>query len=174
MKRLAPSALAALFAFGLFYITAPADAGSPVPCATSKGYCYSKHGGMQCHGHGHRKGHGYPGAAAGKAHPYGPKRMDRIAYNQASGYSWHGNYKYTQWGVPVALVVPPTAEWHAEWGWGVSENRVYRLNHQFQREYPGETGVVVDGYGGGMFKPTPIWPSDTTQFGVYPVRGPWD
>jgi len=37
----------------------------------------------------------------------------------------------------------------------------------FQRPYPGP-------YGGGVgFLPTPYWPSDTRQFGIYPVRGPW-
>ena len=41
-----------------------------------------------------------------------------------------------------------------------------RLDHQFGRNYPG------GGYG-GAYRTTPIWPSDTTQFGVYNVRGPW-
>ena len=105
------------------------------------------------------------------AHPYGRRLIDRRAYNQASGYNWHGDYAYTPWGVPVALVAPPTADKAAEWGWGVSQTRVYRLDHQFQRPYPGQYEVEVGGPG---FYPTPIHPSDTTQFGVYPVRGPWD
>ena len=53
------------------------------------------------------------------------------------------------------------------WGWGVGSSRLERLDHQFSRNYPG--------YGpfGGAYRTTPIWPSDTTQFGVYYVRGPW-
>lgn len=160
MKRLAPAGIVALFAIGALLQTTPATAGHPVPYATCNGYSYCPHQGL------HRGR-----ALARQAHPYGPTRMDRVAYNHASGYNWHGEYKYTQWGVPVALVVPPNAEWHAEMGWGVSETRVYRLNHQFQREYPGEAYAVP---GAPRFKPTPIHPSDTTQFGVYPVRGPWD
>ncbi|MCE9547330.1 MAG: hypothetical protein K8T25_17800 [Planctomycetia bacterium] len=81
---------------------------------------------------------------------------------------WHGDYYHTEWGTPVALVVPPTAEKSREMGWGVGNTRMRRIYNQFGRQYPGE----VDG-GGAPFRPTPQWPSDTTQFGVYYVRGPW-
>lgn len=79
---------------------------------------------------------------------------------------WHGEYYHTGWGVPVALVVPPTVGRVTEYSWGVSGTRVTPLYRQFNREYPGAVNA-------GGFLPTPKWPSDTAQFGVYPVRGPW-
>jgi hypothetical protein len=81
---------------------------------------------------------------------------------------WHGHYYHIGWGGPVALVVPPTAEMTSDYSWGVAGTRVTRIDHQFQRPYPG--GYYWTGYG---FAPTPRWPSDTAQFGVYYVRGPW-
>jgi hypothetical protein len=85
---------------------------------------------------------------------------------------WHGNYYYTQWGAPVALVIPPTAEMHADYSWGVPSVRVSQNVHQFHRGIP--TGPGGTPYGGGYgFLPTPQYPSDTNQFGVYYVRGPW-
>jgi hypothetical protein len=86
---------------------------------------------------------------------------------RARYYNWNRNYANTEYGQPVALVVPPTANLQTNYGWGVASSRLSRIEHQFQRNYPG--------YGtfGGPFRPTPVWPSDTTQFGVYYVRGPW-
>jgi hypothetical protein len=82
-------------------------------------------------------------------------------------YNWNRNYAYTDFGAPTALVVPPTAQLQTNWGWGVASSRITRIDHQFQRNYPG------NGEFGGPFRPTPVWPSDTTQIGVYPVRAPW-
>jgi len=82
---------------------------------------------------------------------------------------WHGRYYHIGWSGPVALVVPPTAEMTSDYSWGVGGTRVTRIDHQFQRPYP---GYYPNGYGYG-FAPTPRWPSDTSQFGVYYVRGPW-
>jgi hypothetical protein len=82
-------------------------------------------------------------------------------------YNWNRNYAHTEYGQPVSLVVPPTANLQTNYGWGVASSRISRIEHQFQRNYPGS------GTFGGPFRPTPIWPSDTTQFGVYYVRGPW-
>ena len=90
----------------------------------------------------------------------------RRAYRAAQSYPWHGPYYHTGWGSPVAMVVPPTASMETNWGWGVTNTRVSRINHQFTRPYPGCSGC-------GGFMPTPMWPSDTRQFGVYNVRGPW-
>jgi hypothetical protein len=86
---------------------------------------------------------------------------------RAEWYNWNRNYAYTDYGQPAALVVPPTANMQTNYGWGVASSRISRIDHQFQRNFPG--------YGtfGGPFRPTPIWPSDTSQFGVYYVRGPW-
>ena len=61
---------------------------------------------------------------------------------------------------------------HTDYSWGVPSMRVSRNDHQFQRPFPG--GSAVFGPGGGYgFLPTPYYPSDTNQFGVYYVRGPW-
>lgn len=83
-------------------------------------------------------------------------------------YPWHGPYYNASWGMPVALVVPPTATRQSHYGWGVGGTRTTVVRHQFSRNYPGP----------GMFnrqllRPTPIWPTDTDQFGIYYVRGPW-
>lgn len=92
--------------------------------------------------------------------------MGAIADQRAAWYPWHGGYRHTAWGTPVALVVPPTAEFHTEYGWGVTNTRVVPIYHQFKRPY-----YPIGGDGG--FLSTPQWPSDTTQFGVYYIRGPW-
>ena len=81
---------------------------------------------------------------------------------------WHGSFYHMQYGAPVALVVPPTAPFSADYNWGVCGTEVTRNDHQFQRPYPGPYPPGMNGY-----YPTPNWPSSTRQFGVYPVRGPW-
>ena len=86
---------------------------------------------------------------------------------RAQWYNWNRNYAHTEYGAPVALLVPPTAQLQTNYGWGVASSRISRIDHQFQRNYPGQ------GQFGGPFRSTPLWPSDTIQFGVYPVRGPW-
>ena len=86
---------------------------------------------------------------------------------RAQYYNWNRNYAYTDYGQPTALVVPPTAQLQTNWGWGVASSRISRIDHQFQRNFPGY------GQFGGPYRPTPLWPSDTTQFGIYPVRAPW-
>jgi hypothetical protein len=86
---------------------------------------------------------------------------------RARWYNWNRNYAHTEYGQPVALVVPPTANMQTNYGWGVASSRLSRIEHQFQRNFPGS------GMFGGPFRPTPVWPSDTTQFGVYYVRAPW-
>jgi hypothetical protein len=86
---------------------------------------------------------------------------------RAEYYNWNRNYAHVQYGQPIALVVPPTANLKTDWGWGVSSFRLSRLDHQFGRNWPGPGPI------GGPFKNTPPWPSDTNQFGVYHVRGPW-
>ena len=81
---------------------------------------------------------------------------------------WHNEWYDPAWGQPVALVVPPTAGTHTEYGWGVGGTRTVPILNQYRRGYPGDGGA----YGGGFY-PTPYWPSDTNQFGVYYIRGPW-
>jgi hypothetical protein len=92
----------------------------------------------------------------------------RIAANRAQVLPWHQNYYDVAWGMPVALVVPPTAENQTHWGWGVGNTRVTPIWHQFHRNWPGPGYYDRRG-----FLPKPPQPSDTDQFGTYYVRGPW-
>lgn len=86
---------------------------------------------------------------------------------RASMRPWHGRFYNVQYGAPVALVVPPTAELQTDYGWGVTATRTTRINHQFQRPWP-------NGYWTPSgFLPAAAWPSDTRQFGNYYIRGPW-
>ena len=84
------------------------------------------------------------------------------------GCSWHANYYKVGWGGPVALVVPPTAEAQFSYGWGVGNTRVSPICPQFHRNWPGPAS-----YDPRILRPTPRWPSDTDQFGVYYVHSPW-
>jgi hypothetical protein len=90
---------------------------------------------------------------------------------RAQGKSWHSAWYDPAEGRPIALVVPPTAEFQTQYSWGVPSSRVAPIYHQFRRPYPGPGGVAGGGAGG--FLPTPNQPSDTVQFGVNAVRGPW-
>lgn len=90
---------------------------------------------------------------------------DVWAQNYASSRPWHGQHYYTQYGQPTALVVPPTGIMQQTYSWGVSRNYSVPTYHQFG--YQGTPSA------GGAFYATPVWPSSTQQFGVYPVRGPW-
>ncbi len=81
---------------------------------------------------------------------------------------WHTCYYHAAWGMPVALVVPPTAEYQTHFGWGVGNTRITANCPQFERNWPGP-GY----YNSRAYRPTPRWPSDTDQFGVNYVRGPW-
>ena len=99
-----------------------------------------------------------------------PARADiaaRIAARRSNWYPWHSNYYHAEYGQPVALVIPPTAGNTSEYGWGVGSYRMIPNRHQFGRPY--YTGPN-NRY---RFRPTPAWPSDTTQFGVHYVRSPW-
>jgi hypothetical protein len=95
------------------------------------------------------------------------EQPQNYAYRQAQVLPWHNGYYDPYWGEPIALVVPPTSEFQANYGWGVGGTRVAPIYHQFGRPFPGY------GATGGPFIPTPNWPSDTQQFGVYYIRGPW-
>ncbi len=97
----------------------------------------------------------------------GPFERMQADFEAGRYQSWHGNYYDPAWGTPVALVVPPTAGVQTDYRWGVPASRLSRIYPQFQRSYPGPMG------GAGPFSPTPHWPSDTNQFGVSYVRGPW-
>jgi hypothetical protein len=90
-----------------------------------------------------------------------------VAAKRAAWQPWHANYYDAAWGMPVAMVVPPTAESQTHYSWGVPSSRVTGINHQFHRNFGPST------YDRRAFLPTPPWPSSTDQLGYYYVRGPW-
>ena len=102
------------------------------------------------------------------AHAGGGSLLGSAARQRAQCISWNAGYYNGVWGMPLALAVPPTAERQVNWGWGVGNTRVTPICYQFGRNYPG-----AGQYDRGMYRPMPPWPSDTLQFGVYYVRGPW-
>jgi len=114
--------------------------------------------------------HGCHGLCSGDHHALHHDVYEKRYFLRSQGKSWHSNWYDPTIGRPMALVVPPTAEFTSEYAWGVPSSRVMPIYHQFRRPYPGPG--AVPGSGGGMY-PTPYWPSDTVQFGVHPVRGPW-
>lgn len=86
------------------------------------------------------------------------------------GGPWHYGYYHTMWGRPVALVVPPQANYQTNYAWGVGNTTVTPIYPQ----YAGPSYVPVTGASPRPgYLPTPYWPSDTRQFGVYYIRGPW-
>jgi len=94
----------------------------------------------------------------------GARRAEQVP----SSDCWHGPYYHTAWGMPVALVVPPTAERQVHWGWGIGNTRITPIWPQYSLGH----------YASGPFGPAPMytappWPSDLDQFGVYYIRGPW-
>ncbi len=92
---------------------------------------------------------------------------DYWARNQSMQKPWHGEYYYLKTGQPTALIVPPTVTMQSNHSWGVSQNTMTPVYHQFG-------GNAPIGVGGGVFKATPYAPSHSNQFGIYPVRGPWN
>ena len=105
-------------------------------------------------------------ADAGWGH-YG-SRKGAVAAQQAATMPWHGYYYKPEWGMPLALVVPPTAEAQTHWGWGVGNTRITPIRHQYGHGWP-SPGY----YSRQSYRPMPPWPSDTDQMGVYYIRGPW-
>lgn len=83
----------------------------------------------------------------------------------ANNSPWHREYYYLPYGAPTALVVPPNVMMQQNYSWGVSQNTMTPVYHQY--------GSTPGSGGGGGFLATPRWPSHTRQFGVYPVRAPW-
>lgn len=96
-------------------------------------------------------------------------RVDRLAARHARGMSWHSQYYHTATGLPVALIVPPTAHMQTSWGWG-AQNTMTPIYPQFRRSYP---GGGADYGAAGVLSPTPNAPSHTDQFGVNYIRGPY-
>ena len=141
------------------------------PGSCGHGHC---HHGCQCRLCNHQGAgllnHGHHGQGL-NGHWINHDTIEKRYFLRSQGKSWHSAWYDPAEGRPIALVVPPTAEFQAEYGWGVPSSRVAPIYHQFRRPYPGPGAV---GGGGGGFMPTPNQPSDTVQFGVSAVRGPWN
>lgn len=110
--------------------------------------------------------------SAGQAHAqsYG----GRYAVGSCGGayvpqQDWHRGYYHTQWGRPLALVLPPTVCTQTNYSWGVAQTTITPVLHQYGRSYPGAYQPPQ----GTRYRHTPMWPSHTDQFGVYYIRGPW-
>ena len=99
----------------------------------------------------------------------GSRATEKRYFLRSKGKSWHSTWYDPSVGRPMALVVPPTAEFISEYSWGVPSSRTMPLYQQFYRPYPGPGAVP----GQSGLLPTPNQPSDTVQFGVHSVRGPW-
>ena len=141
-------------------------------CAPHHGHA-GHHGCGHQHGCGHCGGHGCGHCCAHglcDGHWLHHDVIEKRYFLRSQGKSWHSAWYDPAEGRPIALVVPPTAEFQAQYGWGVPSSRVAPIYHQFRRPYPGPGGVAG---GGRRFLPTPNQPSDTVQFGVNAVRGPW-
>lgn len=87
--------------------------------------------------------------------------------SEAMSHPWNQQYMNWRWREPTALVVPPTAAYESSYGWGVGQVRSTPIHSQF-----GSGGGGVGGGGAGG-QQTPYRPSNTNQFGLYPVRAPW-
>ena len=48
----------------------------------------------------------------------------KTAQRRASQYNWHGNYNHSAYGMPMALVVTPTAALQTNWSWGAPSSRL--------------------------------------------------
>jgi hypothetical protein len=92
---------------------------------------------------------------------------DRVAARRAASSSWHDFYYDPAWGMPAALVVPPTVKRQTNYSWGVGGTRVSRVPYQFSGQPIPPTAYDVHSY-----LPAPQWPSRTEQLGDYYVRGP--
>lgn len=99
------------------------------------------------------------GMRAGKTHSWNQ--------SQQNANSWHGGYSTWRYGQPTAVVVPPTASYQSTYAWGVGQTRSTPIHHQFGR------GGGSAGGNAGEYQNTPYFPSNTNQFGYYPVRSNW-
>ena len=98
-----------------------------------------------------------------------PLAMTEVwAHNFSMDRPWHSSYYHQNWGQPLALIVPPNVSMRQTYSWGVSQNLMYPIHHQF-----GRSATMPGAAARGMFRPTPPWPSHTDQFGYNYVRGPW-
>ena len=96
-------------------------------------------------------------------------RGGELLYRGRQQTEWNTNSYYDPaWGMPEALVVPPTVHWQSNYAWGVGGSRLTRIRARYQSEVPGPESS----YNPRDYQPAPPQPSDTQQFGVNYVRGP--
>jgi uncharacterized low-complexity protein len=177
-------AAATLLALGAVALPRFAAAGHPHHRGPAQAGCVGCPPGQCGHaprcGHGQRCGHCGPAHCGhghcGHGHCFDGHclhhdTIEKRYFLRSQGKSWHSAWYDPAEGRPIALVVPPTAEFMTQYSWGVPSSRVMPLYHQFRRPYPGPGATAG---GGGGFLPTPNQPSDTVQFGVNAVRGPWN
>jgi hypothetical protein len=81
---------------------------------------------------------------------------------------WQDGYYSAAWGMPMAVLVPPTARWQTDYAWGAGGTRISRIDARFQ---PAASGPESS-YRMNNYLPAPPQPSDTRQMGEYYVRGP--
>ncbi len=84
--------------------------------------------------------------------PYGIAQV--WSYNFSVDRPWHTAYYNQTYGQPTAVVVPPTAHMQNTYSWGVSQNLMYPIHHQF-----GRSARPFGAAAYGSFLPTPNWPS---------------
>jgi hypothetical protein len=97
----------------------------------------------------------------------GGEFRDKVAAKRAAAGSWHQFYYDPAWGMPTALVVPPTVCHQFNYSWGAGGTRISRVPYQFSQQPLPPTVYNVR-----LYVPTPPWPTRTEQFGDYYVRGP--
>ncbi len=97
-----------------------------------------------------------------------PTRGGELFNRGRRAAQWNTSYYDPAWGMPEALVVPPTVRWQSNYAWGVGGSRLTRIGAQYQPDFPGPESA----YNQRDYLPTPPQPSDTQQFGVSYVRGP--
>ncbi|MGD0896942.1 MAG: hypothetical protein ABR915_03840 [Thermoguttaceae bacterium] len=93
--------------------------------------------------------------------------LDHMAARRAASSSWQNGYYDPAWGMPVALVVPPTARHQVHYEWGAGGTGVSPIYHQFSGQPQWPTAYNIH-----AFRPAPPWPRCTEQMGDYYVRGP--
>ena len=82
--------------------------------------------------------------------------------------SWNGAYAHQSTGTPIALIVPPTVRSMRVFNWGVSGNTISPVYHQYSLNRFSANSAPRR-----PFHRTPMYPSSSSQFGVYYIRGPW-
>ena len=97
-----------------------------------------------------------------------PARAGEILHRGRHRTEWNTNFYDPAWGMPEAVVVPPTARRQSNYAWGAGGSRVTRVGAQYQAEVPGPASA----YNQRNYLPAPPQPSDTQQLGVSYVRGP--